>query len=170
MGRKSTLIIKQSEQELLILLKKQKSHKNHQKLNCLLHLKRCTFCKLDDLAKSQTISASTLDKWIRLYRDQGLDALLAPIQGKRTSNIITPTIHQGLKERLQSIDNPFLGYWDAKSWILQTYGVEIEYQWLWKYMTTKLNAKFKIPRRSNIKKDKEAENAFLKTAQYAKPN
>ena len=37
-------------------------------------------------------------------------------------------------------------------------------------MTTKLNAKFKIPRRSNIKKDKEAENAFLKTAQQIKPN
>ena len=129
MGRKSTLMIKQSKQELLFLLKKQKSHKNHQKLNCLLHLKRSTFNKLDDLAKSQSISSSALDKWIKLYRDQGIDALLAPIQGKRTSNIITAEIHQGLKERLQSRDNPFLGYWDAQGWILQTSGVEIEYQW-----------------------------------------
>ena len=170
MGRKSTLVIRQSEEELLYLLKNQRCHKNHQKLNCLLHLKRGTFSKLDDLAISQSISSSTLDKWIKRYKEESLESFLAPIKGKRSSKLITPDIHQGLQERLSSEDNPFLGYWDAQVWVAQTYGVEIEYQWLWKYMTTKLNAKFKIPRRSNVKKDKDAEKAFLKTAGYAKPS
>ena len=161
------MVIEESERDLLELQKRQHSHKNFKKLECLLHLKRKTFSRLDDLAASQSISTSTLDKWIKLYKTQGLGEYLAPIKGKRVSKLITPEIHKGLKERLESVDNPFLGFWDAKAWVLGHYGVEIEYQWLWKYMTTKLDAKFKIPRRSNIKKDGQAEDAFLKTPRYA---
>ncbi len=79
---------------------------------------------------------------------------------KRNSNFITPEIHKGLKERLQNLKTSFNGFWNAQQWIKDTYGFDVEYQLLWHYMTYKLKAKLKIPRRSNIKKDSEATAAF----------
>ena len=157
MGKKSTLVIQESEYELLCLRKKQTNNKNHQKLSCLIHLKRQTFSKLDDLAQSQNISPSTLDKWIKTYRDKGIHKFLEPKKSSRSSKIITKEIHEAIKNRLESKDNTFMGFWDAQNWIAQNYGVHIEYQWLWKYMTTKFNPKFKISSRKEITRKKSIE-------------
>ena len=154
MGKKSTLVIKESESELVNLRKQQTTNKNHKKISCLIHLKRQTFSNLDELAQSQNISSSTLDKWIKIYRDKGIHKYLRPKKGSRTSKIITKEIHLAIKKRLESKDNKFLGFLDAQNWIAQTYGVHVEYQWLWKYMTTKFNAKFKVSGRRNIKGNK----------------
>lgn len=48
--------------------------------------------------------------------------------------------------------------------LLKQYGVEIEYQWLWKYMRTKFKSVLKVPRKINVKKNPDAEADFLKTA------
>ena len=136
MGRRLTLQVKESESELLKLQKSQQDLRGFKKLECLLHLKRGTYNKLDAVAASVSISPSTLDKWLRLYKQKGINSYLLPIKGKRISKLITPEIHQGLLERLQSVDNPFSGFWDARQWVASQYGVELNYQWLWKYMTT----------------------------------
>ena len=57
----------------------------------------------------------------------------------------------------------FNGYKDIQQWLEITHGVKIEYQWLWKYLTTKLGTTLKVPRKSNVKKDKEASAEFFKT-------
>lgn len=166
MGRTLTIQIKESEPELQRLQKSKDDLRSFKKLECLLHIKRKTYSKLDAVAASVSISASTLDKWLRVYRERGITDYLAPIKGKRVSRLITPEVHKGLSERLQSEHNTFSGYWEAQQWLKSHYDVEIEYQWLWKYMTTKLGAKFKEPRRSNVKKDVQAVEAFKKTAGY----
>ena len=45
----------------------------------------------------------------------------------KKSKIITDEIHQGLSRRVNSSEKPFLGYSDAKDWVLSEYGVEITY-------------------------------------------
>jgi len=69
-----------------------------------------------------------------------------------------------LQQRLADPLNPFNGFWDAQQWVQETYGVEVNYKTLWSYITDKLDGRIKIPRKSNIKKDKEAEADFFKTA------
>lgn len=153
MGRFIVLQIAESEAELLSLQKAQKDLRNFKKLECLLHLKRGTYTKLEEVAQSVSISPSTLDKWIKLYKQSGIDIYLRPIKGKRSSKLFTPEIREGLIARLKSEDKPFKGFNDVKKWIADKYGVEVQYQWLWKYMTTKLNIQLKDSKLS-IKKER----------------
>ena len=164
MGRKLRITVTESIDHLSVLKTKQTTLRNVRKVEALLLLKTEVFGKLDDIAKSLCISASTLDKWLRVYREQGLSEYLSPIKPKRKSKLITAEIRSGLEKRLSDPEGCFLGFWDAKAWVKQTYGVEINYQWLWKYMTYTLGAKIKMPRKTNVKKDPKAKAAFLKSS------
>lgn len=163
MGRKRTTIIKESLTALHNLRPKQITSSNSKRLESLILIKSGQFAKLEYIAKNLMIDSSTLDNWLSIYRKGGIDVLLKPKKRKRDSKFITPAIHKGLEDRLNDPDNSFNGFWDAQQWVKDIYGVDIEYQLLWHYMTHKLDAKIKIPRRSNIKKDPEATAAFLKT-------
>ena len=81
----------------------------------------------------------------------------------RGYKIITPEIHEALKARLNDPENSFNGFWDAQQWIAETFEVQVNYKSLWSHITHKLGGSLKKPRKSNIKKDIEAEKAFLKT-------
>ena len=164
MGRKLRTTVTESTDHLSLLKRKQTTLRNVRKVEVLLLLKTEVFSKLDDIAKSLCISASTLDKWLRIYREHGISEYLSPIKPKRKSKLITAEIRSGLEKRLCDPEGSFLGFWDARDWIKQTYGVEINYQWLWKYMTTSLGAKIKMPGKSNVKKDPKAKAAFLKSS------
>ena len=163
MGKKSTTLIKESLKTLHNLRPKQVTLSNSKRLESLISLKTSQFDTLESLAKSLLISPSTLDKWLSIYRREGIDVLLKAKSRKRDSKFITSAIHKGLEQRLNDPENSFKGFWDAQQWIKDTYGVDVEYQLLWHYMTHKLDAKIKIPRRSNINKKPEAIAAFLKT-------
>ena len=108
-----------------------------------------------------------MDDHLQKFR---INQLLVPIKRNKPSKIITPEIYDSLESRLTDPDNPFSGYVEVQEWLQKEHDVEIEYQWLWKYMKTKLNSVLKVPRKSNIKKNKEAEDSFFKTALYAKSN
>ena len=82
------------------------------------------------------------------------------------SKIITPIIHQGLEQKVNDPHNPFPGYWEAQDWVQQEYGIEIKYQRIREYMIQHFKTKIKSPRKSHIKKDKQAEEAFLKTTKH----
>ena len=60
--------------------------------------------------------------------------------------------------------NPLLGYQDAQRWVLENFATDINYHTLRDYMKKHFNTKLKVPRKSHIKKDEQAEENFLKTA------
>ncbi len=116
------------------------------------------------MSKDLGISLSTVRRWLNKYRSVGLDEYLKKDSRKSSSSIITPEIHDGLKSRLEDPLNSFNGFWDAQQWVKETYGVQVNYKTLCSYITDKLGGRIKVPRKSNIKKDKEAEAKFFKTA------
>ena len=154
--------------ESVDFLKRQKktvdNYKSSKRIDCLILLKSGTYKDLDDLSSDLGISLSTVRRWLNKYRLVGLKEYLKKDSRRSTSSIITTEIHNGLKSRLEDPLNPFNGFWDAQQWVKETYGVEVNYKTLWSYITDKLNGRIKIPRKSNIKKDKEAEADFFKTA------
>jgi len=159
--------------ESVEILKSHKSkvdnYKSSKRLDSLLLLKRNDYSRLEDLAIELEISVTTLRRWLNRYKSVGLTTFLKKETRNRPYSIITPEIHEGLKKRLSDPDNPFNGFWDAQNWIKETYGVEVNYKSLWKHITTKLDGRLKIPRKSHIKKDPQAKEAFLKTSYYASP-
>lgn len=96
----------------------------------------------------------------------GISGMLPKTGGNRKSKIFTPGLHQALKSRMSDSRTPLSGYRDARSWIRDNYGIQVNYHWLRKYLTEHFRTKLKIPRKSHIRKEGEAEKAFLKTARY----
>ena len=130
-------------------------------------IKSNKYDNLSEVASHLGVHYATLQRWLKCYREKGIEDLLRPLTRNKPSKVITPEIHKALEDRLQSKDNPFSGYVEVQEWLLKTYEVKIGYKWLWSYMTTKLNSKLKVPRKVNVKKADDAEDSFFKTAGHA---
>jgi transposase len=118
----------------------------------------------NELAAYLNISLRTQQRWTKKYVALGIKGLLTDQPKIIKSRIITSEIHQGLKERVNSSTAPFLGYWDAQSWVYEQYGVNVKYHLLRHYLIQHFKTKLKTPRTSHYKKEDEAEKAFLKTS------
>ena len=163
MGRKSQIRIAENLATLESYKQKMTNFKSSQKLELLFLVSSGRYKSLGSIANILSIDYSTLHRWLQIYRDKGIDYYLSPSKRNRSSKIITPAIHKELEELLNRETVQFNGYKDIQQWLEITHGVKIEYQWLWKYLTTKLGTTLKVPRKSNVKKDKEASAEFFKT-------
>lgn len=164
MGRHSTLQISESVEELKKLKLQQPNLKSEKRIECLLLLKEERFSTQGELADYLGVCRQNMVKWLTVYRKSGIIAMLPRGTRNRSSKIFTPEIHQGLQAKMLDTTSPLLGYWDAQRWVLDTYGVEVNYFWLRKYLIKHFKTKLKTPRKSHIKKDGKAVEAFLKTA------
>ena len=163
MGKVLKTEIKESIDSLNNYKTKIDNYKSSKRLDSLIFLKTNSYSRLEELALELNISISTLRLWLNNYRINGIEEFLKKDTRNRPYSIITPLIHEGLKKRLNDPENSFNGFWDAQNWIKETYGVEVNYKSLWSHITHKLGGRLKRPRKSNVKKDSEAEKAFLKT-------
>ena len=168
MGKKAILDIKESNSELMKLLLKQKTLKGEKRLKSLLAIKSGKFETRQELADFLGIHIRTLERWLVNYNAGGVEMVLTDKPKNKSSKIITPQIHKGLSQRVHDPNNPFLGYWDAQSWVEQEYGVAVKYQRIREYLIQHFKTEPKTPRKSHYKKDVEAEKAFLKTPKYAR--
>ncbi|MFN2260825.1 MAG: helix-turn-helix domain-containing protein [Psychroflexus sp.] len=155
--------IKESVLEIKSLRKKQTNYRSEKRLIWLECMLSKSFKTRKQLADYLNINLRTQERWIKQYIEGGIEALLSDKPKNLKSRIITPEIHQGLKERVNSSTKPFLGYWEAQSWVYEQYGVEVKYHLLRHYLIQHFKTKLKTPRKSHYKKDVEAEKAFLKT-------
>ena len=159
--------IKESLTELKKLRSKQPTLLTQKRIDCLMHLKTSKFRTRQELANYLGVHIRTQERWLTKYRKQGLALYLTDIPKIKTSKIITLEIHNALAAKVNSSESPFLGYWEAQQWVENTFGVEIKYHWLRKYLITQFKTKLKSPRRSHYKKDEQAIEAFLKTTKHA---
>ena len=163
MGKKAQLEINESDLELEKILRKQRSLSKEKRVRCLIYIKTGRFKTRQALAVYLGIHKRTMERWINKYKMGGIIQMLYDEPKQRQSKIITDQIHNGLEERVNDGHNPFLGYWDAQRWVQQTYGVDVKYQRIREYLIKHFKTKIKTPRKSHVKKDMQAENAFLKT-------
>ena len=119
--------------------------------------------KQEYIANHLCIGYSTLKRWYRSYRINGLTAFLRVVPTGVRKSVVSKEIHEALKEKLNDSSNPLLGYWHAVLWIESTFNVSINYQTIRKYMIKHFKTKLKVPRKSHYKKDNQAIEAFLKT-------
>jgi len=163
MGKKAHFDIQESMPELRKLLAKRKSLQEEKRIKCLIAIKSGKFGTRQELADYSGIHIRTLERWINNYKSGGIFEMLSDKPKNKQSKIITKEIHQGLEQKVNDSHNPFRGYWDAQNWVKQEYGLEIKYQRIREYLIQHFHTKTKSPRKSHIKKDKQAEEAFLKT-------
>ena len=152
MSKRVEFTIKESIEELRKLRLKQKVLYKQRRLIWLELLKESTNITREKSSQKSAISLRTQERWIQRYISGGIEGLLTDAPNLKKSKIITDEIHQGLSRRVNSSEKPFLGYWDAKDWVLSEYGVEITYHWIRAYLIKHFKTKLKSPRKSHYKK------------------
>ena len=105
------------------------------------------------------VTTSTLNKWINWYREGGIEGLLSrPVgAGGGKEPRFTPKEWERFREQLAK------GEWrtarDAQRWLQETMGLKISRKEVYRHLG-KLGARLKVGRRSHVKKDPAAPEAF----------
>ena len=166
MGKRAELSIKESLSKLKSLKKQPITIGKKQRVYAFICLKESKFDTRKQLANHLGVHVRSIEKWVRQYKEYGIDDLLVSKPRRKGSKIITAKVHQYLEERVNNPKTPFKGYWDAQQCVKQQHGLEVSYHWLRQYMINHFKTKVKRPRKSHVEKDPNSEEAFFKTTQY----
>lgn len=164
------MIIKESVKELRNRLSRQSTLRGEKRIKCLLYIKENKFRTRQELSSYLGVHIRTMERWLRTYESEGIETMVVNKPKPRKSQFITKDIHNELKDRVNTSNNPFLGYWDAQKWLKDEFGLEIKYHTLRQYMITHFKTKLKVPRKSHVNKDDQATEAFFKTAPHIRSN
>ena len=134
MGRQRTFTIKENLKDLESFKLKVRDYKSSQELNALILIKSDQYDTLEKVSSDLGVHYATLQRWLKRYKEEGIERLLLPLTRNKSSKFITPEIHKALESRLHDRDNPFSGYVEVQQWLLDTYKVKIGYKWLWAYL------------------------------------
>ncbi len=165
MGRPSKIEIKESAESLQKLYSKEKDQRIRTRLKCLMLTKSKKFTSQKKLANHLSVDYATVKRWLKQYREEGLQSLIVLKSGGARKSVISPEIHQSLARKVNDSNQPFLGYWEAVLWVKKEYDLEVKYNTLRTYLIRHFKTKLKSPRKSHYKKDDQAIEAFLKTSQ-----
>lgn len=164
MPKYTDIAIKEDLPYLKSLRNKEKNHRIKTRLQSLILTKEKKFKRRIDLANHLGIGIASLDRWTRVYKKSGLNAMLTISNGGVRRNSVPKEVHQGLEKKVYNSSDPFLGYWDAVLWVKATYGIDLKYNTLRSYLIRNFKTKLKEPRKSHYQKDEQAIEAFKKTA------
>lgn len=159
----TSIKVRESEQELEQLLQEQSNWKRKERLQVLYLLKLSEGLSISQIAKAIGKHRGTVQRWLAMYRDQGLDALLAVKKSPGRPRVIPEWAVTSLKRRLEQPDSGFKSYIEVQQWLLDTLGVKAEYRTVHELVLYRLQAKLKAARPTNSKQDPQQIEAFKKT-------
>lgn len=165
MANSKNIVVKESEPELRKLLRQQPIHKKN-RVQMLLILKKSerSLSKIE-LADLLKVNHNTAQKWRKAYFDKGMEGLLFDGRIGFKPSKINSEVHRAIEQRLNSPKEAFTSYVDLIDWIVSNHiPGGINYHTVNKYVKRHFGAKLKVPRKSHIKKDPNAVDAFIKTS------
>jgi len=157
------IVVKESEQELKSLMRKQPTHlKNRIQMLLVLKKSEVSLSK-DGLSKILKINHNTAQKWRTSYSTNGLQGLLSDGSIGFKPSLISSELHQAIEMRLHSPKDAFTSYIDLIEWITDNYMPEgINYQTINSYVKRHFKAKIKVARKSHINKNELVVATFKK--------
>lgn len=164
MANAKNITVKESLASLKALLKSQPIHKSS-KIKMLLEIKKSsTSLSKISLAEKIGVAPASVQTWRLAYVNYGIDGLLKDDRGGYKPSLITADAHKKIELKLNSTEAAFSSYKQLHDWVMKEFTKEIKYNSLRHYVKRNFGAKLKVPRKSHIKKDKEAVAAFKKTS------
>ena len=156
-----TIIVKESKEDLITLLRKS-SIATKPRIKMLLAI-------LDGVTSTQDLVSKTkanrdsIRNWKNTYRDEGIEGLIGETRGRKQPGAIGPKEKLQLQKKLSDTKGGFTSYKQAKDWINKTFGLEMEYHAVNKYLKRNFGTKLKVGRKTHISKDDSAAALFKKT-------
>jgi len=90
--------------------------------------------------------------------------MLLPNKRNRKPYVIPEEVDQALAKRVKDSNGGFSSYKEAQQWVNSEYGLDLKYNTIREHLIRYYKTKIKTPRKSHVKKDDQAVDAFLKTA------
>ena len=153
--------IKESEDELRVLLGEQKTASGKERVQLLYLLKSGQVESVSEAACLLGRNRVTLERWLGKYRAGGLVPLLVPHPGRGRKRHIRGEADQKLQQQLRQTDG-FDSYGEIQQWLKQQCQVDVSYPVVHLHVRYRLKAKLKVPRPLSTQQQSEQAGAFQK--------
>lgn len=110
------------------------------------------------------VSSNSVQQWRQLYEKEGIKGILSHNKKGFKPSVFTKEEHKAIETKLNDNKNGLRGYVELLSWIEKEFKKKVKYNTLLKYSIRKFGSKVKVARKSHIKKDEQAVEAFKKTS------
>ena len=131
-------------------------------LECKLHEQ--TGISKRDLSKNTGFNHNSVQKWRKMYVEGGLESLLHHNKTGFKPSSFTKAEHELLKAKLHDKQNGLVGYKELQGWVETEMNKVVKYKTIYAYVRSNFDTKIKVARKSHVKKDVEAVEAFKKTS------
>lgn len=156
-----TITIKESKEELTTLLRKSTTA-TKPRIKMLLSILAGT-TSTQELVLKIKVNRDSIRNWKNTYRDNGIEGLIGETRGRKQPGAIGPKEKLQLQEKLSDPKGGFTSYNEAMEWINKTFGLEMEYHAVNKYLKRNFGTKLKVGRKTHVNKDENAAALFKKT-------
>lgn len=116
------------------------------------------------VADTVGVNHNSVQAWRTLYRQGGIAAVVKHERKEGRPSAITAQEHQLIEKKLNDPTNGLRGYVELLSWVEMEFNKTIKYNTLLKYSMRHFGSKVKVARKSHVKKDEAAVQAFKKTS------
>ena len=160
----TSIEVKESLDELTQQLCQVKTSSAKERLQVLYWLKQDNAPSISAIAKAVGKHRNTLQAWLSMYREGGVEAMLEIKKSPGGVRVIPQWAENALAKRLQE-SNGFQSYYAVQQWLAETLGIEAEYHAVYQMTRYRLKAKLKVARPQNSKQDSEQRENFKKNLQ-----
>lgn len=117
-----------------------------------------------DLSALTGVNHNSIVKWRKMYESAGIAPLPAHGRIGFKKSVVSKEEHKQIEKKLSNPTNGIRGYVELLDWVKKELKKDMKYITLVKYVNRHFGAKIKVARKSHVKKDKEAVEAFKKTS------
>jgi transposase len=154
--------IHESENELLALFNTIPDRERRNRLHAVF-LVKMGYCQTRKaIAQALHVERKAVERWFKQYEQDGLQALIV----SHRSHCGKPPRIQGepLAQLQEQLNQPagFQGYQSICTWLKEQFGVDVPYKTVHSTVYYRLKGTPKVPRKSNVKKDRSREDTFKK--------
>ena len=160
----TSIEVKESLDELTQQVCQVKTSRAKERLQVLYWLKQDNAPSISAIAKAVGKHRNTLQTWLSMYREGGVEAMLEIKKSPGGVRVIPQWAENALAKRLQE-SNGFQSYYAVQQWLAETLGIEAEYHAVYQMTRYRLKAKLKVARPQNSKQDSEQRENFKKNLQ-----
>jgi transposase len=159
----TSIEVKESLEDLAVQLQAAKTLKAKERLQVLYWLKQDNAPSILKIAKAIGKHRNTLQTWLMVYREGGVEAMLEVKKSPGGVRVIPQWAEAALAKRLQDPEHGFASYGAVQQWLSESLGIEAEYHAVYQMVRHRLGAKLKVVRPQHCKQDLAQREAFKQT-------
>lgn len=155
--------IQESAEELKALMEQQQKASQRRKVQVLWWLKTGQSQTVNQLATMGGQHRTTVSRWLSLYRQGGLEALMKiPVRSGRPRRM-SDEVLADLQRELADPEG-FSSYGEVQQWLAAVHGQEVAYRTVHQWVRYRLKGKLKVARPVSSKQKAGAIEAFEQTS------